>query len=88
MFKKLSESLKAKFGRKDYLSRQLEIVKIFDIYQVETGIRPTSLKNKILVIPTRSSVEANELRMREHEVVEKINQELGKPPIERVVYRF
>ena len=33
MFRKISDSLKAKYGRKDELSKQLDIVKVFDIYK-------------------------------------------------------
>lgn len=86
MFKKLSDSLKAKFGRKDYLARQLGIVKVMDVYEQETGIRPVSLKNKILTVKTTSSVQANELRFREHQIMDKINQE--EELVKRIIYRF
>lgn len=86
MFKKLSESLKAKFVRKDYLSRQLGIVQVMDIYEKETGIRPVSLKNKILTVKAASSVQANELRFTEQQIMDKVNQK--EELVKRIIYRF
>ncbi len=96
MFNNLSDILKAKFGRKDDLSKQLQIVKVFDLYRAElkkifpeeNDIRLISLRNKTLTLGIASSVLANELRMRETEIVEVINQKLGKETISRVIYRF
>lgn len=96
MFKKLSDALKDKFSRKDDFSRQLEIVKVFDLYRQELkklfpeekDVKLVSLKNKILTIKTSSSVAANELRMREGGIINLINQNSQKEIIKRVVYRF
>ncbi len=96
MFKKLGDTLKAKFSRQDALSRQLEIVKVFDLYKAEITklfpsdqeTRPQSLRNKILSIKATGSVMANELRLQEAVIIKKINQELGKEVIKRIVYRF
>jgi len=96
MFKKLSDALKDKFSRKDDFSRQLEIVKVFDLYRQELkklfpeekDAKLVSLKNKILTIKTSSSVAANELRMREGGIINLINQNSQKEIIKRVVYRF
>lgn len=96
MFNKLSNILRVKFARKDGLSRQLEIVRVFDIYRQEIkkifpneeNIKLISLRNKILNIGVSSSVLASELRMRQQEVVEKINSALGAEKINRIIYRF
>lgn len=96
MFKKLSDSLRTKYNRKDELSRQLEIVRIFDIYRKELKkifpqnreAKPVSLKNQILTVQTKSSVAANELRLKESRIIEKINQETGKEVIRKILYRF
>lgn len=88
MFKKLADTLSAKYKRKDYLSRQLAIVQVFDIYEKATGTRPTSLKNKRLLVKTRSSAEANQLRLREVGVVRTINKKIGRAIIDRIIYRF
>lgn len=96
MFKKLSDALKDKFSRKDDLSKQLEIVKIFDLYRgeirkffpKEEDFELVSLKNNILTVRTSSSVLASELRMRENDLIKNINNKLGKEALKRIVYRF
>ena len=96
MFKRVSDSLQAKFTRKDNLSRQLEIVKIFDVYKKELKkfspndkeTAPLSLRNKTLTVKTGSAVQANELRFREAEMINKINQVMVSEIIKRITYRF
>ena len=96
MVQRLSSILSAKFSQKDDLSKQLEIVKVFDLYRQELkklfpeekDAKLVSLKNKILTIKTSSSVAANELRMREGGIINLINQNSQKEIIKRVVYRF
>jgi len=94
MFEKLSNFLNSKLGRDD-LSRQLEIVKVFDIYKSETkklpnseGTAPISLKNKILTVSAPSAVAAGDLRLRESPIIERINATLGEETVQRIVYRF
>lgn len=96
MFRKLSDTLGAKFKRKDELGRQLEIARVFDIYKKEHQTlfpndqksRPVVLKNQILTIKTSSSVLANELRLREGEMVEKINNQIGGGAVKKIIYKF
>lgn len=96
MFRKLSDHLNAKYSRKDNLSRQLEIVTVFDAYKEEikkrfppgTGTRPISLRNKILTVETSSAVMANELRLAEGQILEKINTAASKESVKRIRYRF
>ena len=96
MFKKISTILSSKFGKKDYLSKQIQIVKVFDLYRDGVNAlfpdspraEPISLKDKNLTIQTRSSSHASELRMREHEIIETINSHFGEEVVNRVVYRF
>lgn len=96
MFHKLSDHLKAKYSRKNDLSRQLEIVKVFDIYKEEIKkifgdekkIKPLSLRNKILKVGTESSAAASELRMHEGRILRKINSLPGKELVKRIVYQF
>lgn len=96
MFKKLSETLKDKYSRKDELSKNLQIVKVFDIYKKELkevfgegdDAKPISLRNKTLTVQATSSVVANELRLREHEIIKKINSGAGTEAIKRIIYRF
>jgi len=96
MFKKISSILSSKFGKKDYLSKQIKIVQVFDMYRDGTkGLipgapepNPISLKNKTLTVSVQSSSHASELRMQESEIVETINQHFGEEVIKRVAYRF
>lgn len=96
MFKKLGQILAPKFCGQGELSRQLEIVKIFDLYKKEIKrflppqetVRPLSIKNKILVVVARNSIVANELQARESVILEKINLGLGKEVLKKAVYRF
>lgn len=95
MWGKLGGILGAKFSRKDDLSRQLEIVKVFDLYRQELekflpdlDVELVSLKNKTLKVRVTSPVMANELRMREGEILRQINKSFGRDVVGRVAYRF
>lgn len=96
MFKKISESLKEKFGRKDDLSRQLAIRRVFDLYKAELAALPpnlrtadpASLKDGVLTVSVESAAAANELRYREAALIEKINAAFGQEIIRRILYRF
>lgn len=96
MLKKLADHLKAKYSRQDHLSRQLKIVKVFDIYREEIKktfpddreTKPVSLKNKVLTVRTDSAVMANELRFRERAILDRLNQALSKETVKRIIYRF
>lgn len=96
MFNKLSNILGNKFSRKDDLSKQLEIVKVFDLYRQEikkflpagTEVRLVSLKNKVLTVSIPSSVLASELRLRETSALQNINSRFGNDAVTRVRYRF
>ncbi len=96
MFDKLSNALKAKLDRKGELSRQIAIIKVFDLYKKELDrifpdghkTTPVSLKSKILTVKTMSAVMANELRFREKEILEQINSSFKNEAVKRVVYQF
>jgi len=94
MVQRLSSILSAKFSQKDDLSKQLEIVKVFDLVRAElkkikfNDVKLISLKNKTLTLHIESSVAANELRLREDAIIKSINQDLGKEVLRRMVYRF
>ena|SRR3989344_8367335 len=96
MFKRLSDTLNAKFSRKTDLAKQLEIVKVFDIYKKEArklfadpvDFKLISLRHKKLVVQASSSAMAGELRLYEGPIIEKINEVMKRPVVERIVYRF
>lgn len=93
--RRLSNILQSKFQRKDDLSQQLEIVRVFDVFKSEVGKifpkqtpQPLSLKNKTLTVQVSSSAQANELRLREPNMISKINANLGKEVLKKIIYRF
>ncbi len=89
MFNKLSQILSSRFGRRDELSRQLEIVKIFELFRQQVpGLgEPLTLRNKILTVRVGSSVAASELRFREAAIIAAVNAALGQEVIARIRYR-
>ncbi|KKW23485.1 MAG: hypothetical protein UY65_C0002G0010 [Parcubacteria group bacterium GW2011_GWA2_51_12] len=93
--KSLSDSLSEKFSRKDDLSRQLWIVKVFDLYRKELARifgsvigEPRILKQGVLHVDTSSPSAASELRLREREIIDAINTQLKKPELKKITYRF
>ncbi|OGE77877.1 MAG: hypothetical protein A2751_02425 [Candidatus Doudnabacteria bacterium RIFCSPHIGHO2_01_FULL_46_14] len=95
MFNSLSKLLGDKFSRKDDLSKQIEIVKVFDVYREEMKnlfpeeeITVVSLKDKTLLIQLNNSVLANELRLREWNIISKINATMSKEVVKKIIYRF
>lgn len=96
MFKKLGDTLSAKFQRRDEFSKQLEIVKVFDLYKQQLKkilphtqrIKPESLKNGVLTVRVSSAVAANELRLQESGIIIAINGVIGREAVRRIVYRF
>ena len=93
MFDKLSHILSSKFSKQDDTSRQIEIAKTLNLFREELkkinfdSAEVISLKNKTLTVKVESSVAANELRFQENQIMNKINQELGKEALQRVVYK-
>ena len=95
MFNRLSHILQNKFSRKDDLSRQVEIAKILDYCRSELKkifpeeeIEVVSLKDKTLLIRLKNSVLASELRLREYEMINKVNTQFGSEVIRKTIYRF
>ena len=95
MAEKIDKILQSRFGNQNNLSKQLAIVKVFDIYKQEIGKlfprntpTPQSLKNKTLTVRAANATQANELRFHEYALIKKINAKLGKESVKRVTYRF
>ncbi|OGE75634.1 MAG: hypothetical protein A3K06_00575 [Candidatus Doudnabacteria bacterium RIFCSPHIGHO2_01_52_17] len=93
--KPLADSLSEKFSRRDDLSRQLRIVKVFDLYREAVAkifgsaiALPRSLKRTVLSVETSSAAAASELRLREGEVLEAINVQFKSPQVTKIIYRF
>ena len=94
MFKSLSKIIFSKFSKKSDLSHQLEIVKVFDLYREQLrdlpggAPSPVSLKDQVLVVQVDSSVQASELRLREAMVIDKVNSQMGKEVLKKIIYRI
>ena len=96
MIERLGKIIRTKFSRQDDLSRQLEIVKVFDLYKEEikkffpkdSGVIPLSLKNKILRVEAQNSVQASELRFHETEILQTINEKFGREILIKIIYRM
>lgn len=95
MFNSLSKLLHDKFSRKDDLSRQVEIAKVLDLYRAELtklypdeAITVVSLKNKTLLIQLNNSVLASELRLRQQNLIQKLNAAMSKEVVNKIIYRF
>lgn len=95
MFNSLSKILGDKFSRKDDLSKQIEIVKVFDLSRAELEkivpdekVKIVSLKNGTLLLEIPNSVVAGELRLREANLISKVNANLGKEVVKKIIYRF
>lgn len=56
--------------------------------QSEERFKPVAFKNKTLFIKCPSSVWANELQMRQRELVEKLNQSAGVIKVEKINFIF
>jgi predicted nucleic acid-binding Zn ribbon protein len=52
----------------------------------QTHIKPLFLKNRTLTVTCSSSTLAQEIRLNQATIVEKINQELGKNEVDRIRY--
>lgn len=95
-FTPLGEELKNIFKLNTNLQKQVETSSIIDIAgevmkeffgpdSVELT-RPLFLKNRTLTVSCASSVMAQELRLRQKELVEEINKKIGKSEVDRIRY--
>ena len=93
--KRLADTLHDRFSRRDELSRQLQIVKVFDLYKVAVRRmfgsligRPKSLKYSTLYVETTSADAASELRLREPEILDAVNGPFRNAVVSKIIYRF
>ena len=96
MFNKLGGLLGGRLGKQDELSRQLQIVKVLDLYRAETkkifpnqqGEGPISVKDKVLTVSVESAAAASEMRYLQESVIRAINQAMGYEAVKKIIYRF
>ena len=95
-FTPLGDTLKNKMGSGSPLKNQLESTEIVelaqdvlkDIFGEELGMqaKPLFLKNRTLTVSCASSAIAQEIRLNQLDIVEKINKKLGEKQVDRIRY--
>ena len=94
-FTPLGDALQATFSQKAPIQRQIEASEVVgyaeavfeEMFSVESKhVKPLFLKNRTLTITCASSVIAQEIRLNQGVIVEKINQKLGKNEVDRIRY--
>lgn len=95
-FSPLGDTLLSKLSGNSTLKRQLESSQVIEISKTildellgpEIGplVKPLFLKNRTLTVSCSSSAVAQEIRLRQLEIVAKINEKFDKPEIDRIRY--
>ncbi len=95
-FTPLGNALKEKMDHNSTLKKQLESTQIVEIAikvlgevlskDLSASAKPLFLKNRTLTISCGNSAVAQEIRLYQVQIVEKINQELGKNEVDRIRY--
>lgn len=95
-FTPLGDALKGKIGAHKSIDKQLEATAIVeaaeavfrDVFPEDLAAhaKPLFLKNRTLTVTCTSSALAQEIRLRQSEIVEKINKKLGKAEVDRIRY--
>lgn len=95
-FTPLGKALDDKMNSQGPLKNQVEAAQVVEFTEeVLTGMfgedlakhaKPLFLKNRTLTISCSSSVIAQEIRLNQHEIVEKVNDKLGKKEVDRIRY--
>lgn len=95
-FTPLGDALHKKLGSNLPLKKQLESAEavvaaelvLRELFAVELfeAAKPLFLKNRTLTISCASSVIAQEIRLNQAEIVQKINAKLGKNEVDRIRY--
>ena len=95
-FTPISEALEENIGTKGPLQKQVDASRVLEFTQEilnellgeELGVhaKPLFLKNRTLTITCASSAVAQEVRLNQNQIVEKINDKLGKKEVDRIRY--
>ena len=95
-FSSLGDTLNSRFTQKGPLKKQLDdsqvveeskvvLLEMFGEELVKTAI-PLFLKNRTLTISCSSSAMAQEIRLNQTQIVEKLNEKLGRNEVDRIRY--
>ncbi len=95
-FTPLGDALKGKITSHKSLDKQLEAQVVVDAAEavfrevfpedLAAHAKPLFLKNRTLTVTCTSSALAQEIRLNQATIVEKINQRLGKSEVDRIRY--
>ena len=95
-FTPIGKALDDKMDQKGPLKKQVEAAQVVEITEdiikemfdkeISHHAKPLFLKNRTLTISCSSSVMAQEIRLNQAEIVEKINKKLGKKEVDRIRY--
>jgi predicted nucleic acid-binding Zn ribbon protein len=95
-FSSIHETLKFKLKTNSALQKQLESAEVLDaascvfseLFEKDLAAhaRPQYLKNRTLTVTCSSSALAQEIRLRQAEIVAKINEKMGKNEVDRIRY--
>lgn len=96
VFIPLGNALKQKMDHNNPLKKQLESTQLVEIAtkvlgeilskELSSSAKPLFLKNRTLTVSCGNSAVAQEIRLYQTQIVEKINQELGKNEVDRIRY--
>lgn len=95
-FTSLNDAMDDSVKKKGSLKKQIEATKIVelaeavfsDIFGKELGghAKPLFLKNRTLTVTCTSSALAQEIRLRQQEIVQKLNEGMGASEVDRIRY--
>jgi len=95
-FSSLGDTINSRFTQKGPLKKQLENsqiveeakVVLLDMFGKELALtaNPLFIKNRTLTISCSSSAMAQEIRLNQTQIVEKLNEKLGRNEVDRIIY--
>lgn len=94
-FTPLGDALKEKMGKSSGLAGQIETAGVIEIAEkvfvemfgdLAKQAKPLFLKNRTLTVSCSSSAMAQEIRVNQTAIVEKINAAVGKNEVDRIRY--
>ncbi len=95
-FTPLGDTIFSKLSGNSTLKRQIESSNVVEVAKdvitdllgadIGAHVRPLFLKNRTLTVSCATSTVAQEIRLRQLEIVTKINEKIGKSEVDRVRY--
>jgi predicted nucleic acid-binding Zn ribbon protein len=81
-----SSPLKKQVEASEAMDAAQAVIQEFFDPELAVHAKPLFLKNRTLTVTCSSSAMAQEIRLRQAEIVEKINDKLGKKEVDRIRY--